>query len=417
MWNQASHSIKRHTPFVILTLALSAVLSGCARNEAATPEHDDVPQVSVAEVIGRPITEFDEFTGRIQPVERVEVRPRVSGYIASVNFKEGHEVRKGEVLFVIDQRPYQAELKRTQAELARARTALTLAQSEHQRAAKLLSLHAISQEEADSRLSGDEQAVANVQAAQAAVDTAQLNLTFTEVRAPIAGLVSRAEVTAGNLVSSGQTLLTTMVSIDPVYVEFQGDERGYLKYAQRVRQSNLQSNRQAGDTLSQLHAGGGPLWVGLADEDGYPHQGKLVFVDNALDPATGTIRVRGQLDNHERRFTPGLFARIKVAGSERYDAALIKDSAIGTDQSLKYAYVVTADNKVEYRALKLGPVVDGLRVVREGLKPGEWVVVNGLQRVRPGAVIHPQRVAMEIKPQGADQTLLASAGGQQSAQL
>lgn len=413
-----SRSLKSSTRVAsaaVLALAISLVLSACARNEAATAQAQmPAPQVNVAEVVAKPITEFDEFTGRIMPVERVEIRPRVSGYIASVNFKEGHEVHKGDVLFMIDPRPYAAALKQAQAQLAHAITERTLAVSEHARATKLLDLRAISQEEFDTRVAGNEQAEANVQAAQAAVDEAQLNFSFTEIRAPISGVVSRAEVTAGNLVGSGTTLLTTLVSIDPVYVEFQGDERVYLKYAELARQSKGDQGSAA------LRNGGDPVWIGLADESGYPHQGKLVFLDNALDAATGTIRVRGQLDNRERRFTPGLFARVKLTGSAQYNALLIKDSAVGTDQSVKYVFVVNADNKVEYRPLKLGPLVDGLRVVREGLQAGETIVVNGLQRVRPGASINPQRVAMEQPVNNgasSEGPLLARSGDKKSAQL
>jgi len=377
-------------------VALTLSLAACARNEAA-PAPQQVPQVSVAQAISQPITEFDQFTGRIQPVERVEIRPRVTGYIASVNFVEGREVRKNDVLFVIDPRPYQADLKRAQAELARARTAATLARTEHERATKLLNLHAISQEEFDNRVAGSEQAVANVQAAQAAVDAAQLNLTFTEVRAPISGLISRAEVTAGNLVTSGQSLLTTLVSVDPVYVEFQADERMFLKY--------VATTRHATPSVAQS------VWIGLANEEGYPHQGQMVFLDNQLDAATGTVRARGKLDNRDRQYTPGMFARVKISGNEQQQAVLIKDSAVGTDQNVRYVLVVDAQNKVEYRAVTLGPIareagVDGLRVIRDGLQAGETIVVNGLQRVRPGAVVTPIQVAMANE--GKANALLAS---------
>jgi RND family efflux transporter MFP subunit len=340
--------------------------------------------VSVAQVLSRPVTEFDEFTGRFVAVERVEVRPRVSGYIASVSLTPGREVKKGDVLFTIDPRPYEAELKRARAELTRARTQLSLARSERDRATKLLQMRAISQEEFDTRVAGSEQADANVEAASAALDTAALNLSFTRVESPISGVVSREEVTAGNLVAAGQTLLTTVVSVDKIYVEFEGDEQVYLKNAALVRAGTLANTREAPR----------PVWVGLANEQGTPHEGKMVFVDNALDAQTGTIRARALLDNKERRFTPGLFARVKLVGSGKYDALLINDSAIGTDQNVRYVFAVGADNKVEYRAVKLGPVVDGLRVVREGLKEGELIVVNGLQRVRPGVVVAPQRVAM-----------------------
>jgi len=384
-------------PAVVVPALVAAVLvaAGCARNEAATPAAPQAPQVSVAQAVSRPVTEFDEFTGKFAAVERVELRPRVSGYIANVSLEPGHEVKKGDVLFTIDQRPYQAELKRAQAELARARTQLALSKSERERAVKLLDQHAISREEFDSRVAGNEQAEANVQAAVAAVDTAELNLSFTLVRSPISGLVSREEVTAGNLVTAGTTLLTTVVSVDKIYVEFEGDEKVYLKYAALARAGQLENRR---DTET-------PVWVGLADEVGTPHEGKMVFVDNALDPATGTIRARALLDNKDRRFTPGLFARVKLVGSGKYDAILVNDSAIGTDQNVRYVFAVGTDNKVQYRAVKLGPLVDGLRVVREGVKPGEYIVVNGLQRVRPGVEVQPQRVAMG--PRKADQGVLA----------
>ena len=385
-------------PAVAIPSLVAAVLvaAGCARNEAAPASAaSQAPQVSVAQVVSKPVTEFDEFTGKFAAVERVELRPRVSGYIANVSLDPGHEVKKGDVLFTIDQRPYQAELKRAQAEAARARTQLALSKSERERAVKLLDQHAISREEFDSRVAGNEQAEANVQAAAAAVDTAELNLSFTLVRSPIAGIVSREQVTAGNLVSAGTTMLTTVVSVDKIYVEFEGDEKVYLKYAALARAGNFENGSDASR----------PVWVGLADETGTPHEGRIVFVDNALDPATGTIRVRGLLDNKERRFTPGLFARVKLIGSGKYNAILVNDSAVGTDQNVRYVFAVGPDNKVQYRAVKLGPLVDGLRVVREGVKPGEYIVVNGLQRVRPGAEVTPQRVAMG--PRKAGQGVLA----------
>jgi RND family efflux transporter MFP subunit len=364
--------------------AALVILSACARNEAATQTAKPLEQVTVAQVISRSVTEFDEFTGRFEAVDRVEIRPRVSGYISSVNFTEGSEVHKGDVLFVIDPRPYDAELKRAKAQLAQARTQMALAKSERERAMKLLQQHAISQEEFDTRSASDEQANASIDVAQAALDTAALNVTFTRITAPISGRISRAQVTQGNLVASGQTLLTTLVSIDPIYVRFDGDEQAYLRYTKLAREGTRASSRDAQN----------PVLVGLADENGYPHHGVMVFVDNELDPATGTIRGRAKLDNHDRAFTPGLFARVKLIGNGTYNALLINDSAIGTDQTVKFVLVVNADNKIQYRPVKLGPVVDGLRVVREGLTSGESIVVNGLQRVHPGAQVAPQRVAM-----------------------
>jgi RND family efflux transporter MFP subunit len=384
------------------TLSLALLLSACGRNEAAVPHVAlPLPQVTVAQAISRKVTEFDEFTGRFEAVERVEVRPRVSGYISSVNFTDGSEVKKGDVLFVIDPRPYVAERDRARAQLAQARSQLVLARSERERATKLLGQHAISQEEFDTRSAGNEEAQANVEAAQAALDAAALNLEFTRVTAPISGRISRALVTGGNFVANGQTLLTTLVSLDPIYVSFDGDEQAYLKYTKHAREAA----RDAADgTRSRVQ-------VGLADENGYPHQGTMVFVDNALDPATGTIRNRALLDNHARMFTPGLFARIRLVGGAQHDAVLVNDSAIGTDQTVRYVMVVGAGNKVEYRPVQLGPVIDGLRVVQSGLAPGETIVVNGLQRVRPGAQVQAEHVAMREPHSGeqqpGDRSLLA----------
>ena len=392
----------------VLTLSvlavISATLSACARNEASTAAAaPPPPQVTVAQVISKPVTEFDEFTGRFEAIDRVEIRPRVSGYISSVNFTEGSEVKKGDVLFVIDQRPYVAELKHAQAQLAQAKSQLGLAKSEKARATNLLSQHAISQEEFDTRSSSDEQAQANVELAAAALETAQLNMTYTRVTAPINGRVSRANVTLGNLVTSGQTQMTTLVSIDPIYVRFDGDEQAYLRYVKAAK------DRAAAGSKEVVS----PVLVGLADEAGYPHPGVIVFLDNEVDPQTGTIRTRAKLDNHDRAFTPGLFARVRLMGDKKYDALLINDSAVGTDQTVKYVLVVGADNKVEYRPVKLGPVIDGLRVVREGLKVNDTIVVNGLQRVRPGSPVSPQRVAMGEQHLHSGKTMYAQNGDQQ----
>jgi RND family efflux transporter MFP subunit len=369
----------------VATWATALILSGCGRNEAAeTHAAPPAPQVTVSAAISRKITESDEFTGRFEAVERVELRPRVSGYIASVNFKEGSEVKKGDVLFVIDPRPYQAERDKAAAGLAQARSQLVLARTEHERGTRLLAQHAISQEEFDTRTAGSEQAQANVEAARAALDAAALNLEFTRVTAPISGRISRALVTSGNFVTNGQTPLTTVVSLDPIYVSFDGGEQEYLKFARSARDA----------AADQAHGARNKVEVGLANETDFPHEGVLVFVDNALDPATGTIRSRALLDNHERQFTPGLFARIKLMDGAQHDAVLVNDSAIGTDQTLRYVLVVDRTNKVELRPVQLGPVIDGLRVVQSGLSPGETIIVNGLQRVRPGAQVQPQRVAM-----------------------
>ncbi len=383
---------------LLALMALSPLLltaCGSEAAQAAMAQAPAAPPVSVAQVVEQPVTDFQEFTGRIEAVERVELKPRVSGYIESVAFREGAEVKKGDVLFTIDARPYQATLKRARAELARARSAQRQAQGEHERAAKLLALRALSQEEFDARTAGTEKADADVQAALAAVEAAELDLSFTRVRAPISGVVGKAEITAGNSVSKGETLLTRLVSIDPVYVRFEGDEAAYLRQAQAAREQRAGSRRAA------------PVWVGLANEDGYPHEGVLVFTDNELDTTTGTIRARARLTNRDRLFTPGLFARVKLGEGATHPAILIKDSAVGTDQTRRFVYVVKADNSVEYRQVQTGALHDGLREVRSGLAPGERIVVNGLQRVRPGATITPQQVAMREPRDG--ESMLASA--------
>src|SRR5688572_13180980 len=366
---------------VVLFVAL--FMAACARNEAAEAPPAP-PAVQAAKVVSKSITEFDDFTGRFEAVERVEVRPRVSGYVTATKFEQGHEVKAGDILYVIDARPYQAALKHAQAELTRARTQAALALSERERATRLIEKRAISQEEFDARTSGNEQAAANVAAAEAAVETAALELSFTQVRAPISGLVGRAEITAGNLVAAGQTLLTTLVSIDPIYVSFDGDEQVYLKYVDMALRGVRGSSR---DTEN-------PVWVGVANEDGHPHQGKMVFLDNELDPNTGTIHARGLFPNKDRRFTPGMFARVKLIGSGEYNALLINDSAVGTDQSVKFVLRIGTGNKVEYAPVKLGPLIDGLRVVREGLAADDLILVKGLQQVRPGMPVAPQLVAM-----------------------
>lgn len=393
-----SKLVPSRTAALALAIAVAAPfsLTACSPDaaQAAVSQAPMAPQVSVATVLERQVTNFQEFTGRIEAVERVELRPRVSGYIESVAFREGAEVKKGDVLFVIDQRPYDAALKRARAELARAISAGNQAASEKERAVKLLALRALSQEEFDARTSGSEKANADVQAAQAAVDAAELDMAFTRVRAPISGVVGKAEITTGNFVSSGETLLTKLVSIDPVYVAFEGDEAAYLRQAQYSRTQGKASKAQ---TVS----------VGLANEEGYPHNGAMVFTDNELDTATGTIRARARLSNRDRLFTPGLFARVKLGEGASHPAILVDDAAIGTDQTRRFVYVVKADNTVEYRTVEPGPLHEGMRVITSGLKAGEHIVVNGLQRVRPGSAVTPQQVAMRLPINEQRQQVLA----------
>jgi multidrug efflux system membrane fusion protein len=351
-----------------------------------------MPQVTVAPVVERDIREWDELTGRLEAVDSVEVRPRVSGQLVRVAFAQGREVAKGDVLCEIDPRPYAADLARAEAELERARTGAELAAREQQRAQRLVDVQAISREEFDSRTSAVAAGEATVRAAEAAVANAKLNLEWCEVRSPISGRVGRAEVTEGNLVHAGPpaaTLLTTVVSLDPIYVSFESDEQTYLKYAALTRASQRPGVSGAPD----------PIFLGLANEAGYPHQGTVDFVDNQLDPQTGTIRVRAVVSNKDRLFTPGLFARIKLVGSAQYRATLVLDRAVGTDQDKRFVLVVGPDGTVEYRPIELGRMSDGLRIVKSRLHPDERIVIDGMQRVRPGMKVSVTETTME--PAGA----------------
>lgn len=379
-----------------LALAAVLVLSACGKPQEAALNMP-APKVSVAEVIEQPVNEWDEFTGRLEAPESVELRPRVSGYIDKVTFREGALVKKGDLLFQIDPRPFQAEVHRLEAQLAQARANQTRTANEAARGDRLRATNAISAELADARSAAATEARAQVAATQAELDNARLNLSFTQITAPIDGRVSRAEVTAGNLVNSGQSLLTTLVSTDKVYAYFDADERVYLKYVAMARAGGPDAR------------GSTPVYLGLTGEDGFPHLGRLDFLDNQVNPKTGTIRGRAVFDNKDGLYTPGLYARIKLVGSGTYDAALIKDEAVGTDLGKKFVLVVGADKKVAYRAIELGPKLEGLRIVRSGLAKGDRIVVNGLQRVRPGAEVDAQGV-----PMASPDTLAALARSRQA---
>ena len=338
----------------------------------------------------REITEWDEFTARLDAVDSVEVRPRVNGYLESINFKDGALVHKGDLLFSIDHRPYAAALRRAEADAALARSRLALAQKNNARAANLLASHAISQEESDIRDSNLRQAQASLEEAEAAVEAAKLDVEFTQVAAPISGRVGRKLVTEGNLITGGVgsqgTLLTTIVSLDPIYAYFEADEGSLLKYDRLARSGQRPSSRDFRN----------PVHVGLADEQGFPREGVMDFVDNQVDRGTGTILGRALLPNPDLSLVPGLFARLRLPGSGQYRATLLPDEAIGSDQSQKYVFVVDRENKGQYRPVTIGPLVDGLRVVREGVTAQDWVVVAGLQRLRPGAVVDPQRDTVSL---------------------
>jgi RND family efflux transporter MFP subunit len=359
---------------------------GCG-NSNGTQSAAPPPEVSVAQVLQKRVKDWDEFTGRLQAVETVEIRPRVSGYIDQVAFTEGKVVKRGDLLFVIDPRPYKADYDRAAADVKRYKTSLELAQIEQKRVQRLKESGAVSQEEVDERISTTSQVEANVAGAEAALESAALNMSFTRVTSPIDGRVSRAEVTRGNLVTGGTnggTFLTSVVSIDPIYLYFEGDEATYLRYIQMARAGERPSSRDAPN----------PVRVGLANEEGFPHAGTMDFVDNQVNAQTGTIRARAVLQNKDGLYIPGLFARVQLLGSSEYTAILIDDRAVNTDQSQKYVLLLASGNKIEYRRIKLGRVIDGLRIVREGLHPGDVIVVNGAQRVHPGIVVAPQTVAM-----------------------
>ena len=369
-----------------------AGLTGCAdANSNDAPAAPPAPPVSAAVVLEKPVLETQEFSGRLEAIEVVEIRPRVSGYITAVNFKPGAEVKKGDLLFVIDPRPYQAEADRAGAAAAAAKARADLARLELQRAERLLADKAIAQREFDERAASQKELDASARAAQAQYEAAKLNLAYTRVLSPIDGRVSKAEITLGNLVDAS-AVLTSVVSLDRIYASFDGDEDTYLRVSRRAH---------AGQAVD--------VKVGLANEDGFPHSGKLEFVDNRLDSQSGSVRMRATLANADRQLAPGLFARVQIAGGEPRPQILINDRAVNTDQDRKFVFVVGKDNKAEYRAVKLGPTIDGLRIVREGLKPGEKIVVNGLQRVRPGAPIAPQVVPMTATASGIKDTKLAMA--------
>jgi multidrug efflux system membrane fusion protein len=368
------------------TALLAALLAGCD-NGVAQNAAPQAPAVSAADVVVKPVSQWDSFNGRIEAVESVQLRPRVSGYIDKVNYTDGQEVKKGEVLFTIDDRTYRAALEQAQAELSRSKTQASLARSEASRTDKLVNTNVVSREEWEQRRSAAVQAQADMRAAQAAVDAAQLNLDFTKVTAPIDGRASRALITSGNLVTAGDSasVLTTLVSQKTVYVYFDVDESTYLHYQNLAR---------SGQGASSSHLAL-PVEIGLVGEAGYPHQGKVDFLDNQLTPSTGTIRMRAVLDNAQRLFTPGLFARVRLPGSAEFSAMLIDDKAVLTDQDRKYVYIVDKDGKAQRRDITPGRLAAGLRIVQQGLNPGDKVIVDGLQKVfMPGMPVNAKTVAM-----------------------
>ena len=340
------------------------------------------PEVDVAVVASSTIVDYQSYSGRVEAIDKVEIRPLVPGTIVAAHFKDGSTVKKGDPLFDIDARPYAAEVSRTAAQVAVAEAATNYAAAEAERAANLLPDNAIAKRDYDQTQDAAREARANLQAAQAALEAAHVNLAYTHIVAPVSGRVSRAEMTVGNVVSSGASapLLTTVVSIAPIYVAFDVDEETYLRYLSHDAKSSV------------------PVVVGLANETGYSRQGMVDSVDNRLDPASGTIRVRARVANADEVLLPGLYARVRVGGGAPHPALLIDDAAVGTDQDKKFVMVVDASSRAQYREITPGPLHDGQRVVQDGLRPGDRIIVNGLQRARPNTPVTAKMVAMGGEP-------------------
>jgi RND family efflux transporter MFP subunit len=360
-------------------LCLLPVLAACDPS-AAQGKPPMAPPVSVAPAVQRQVQNQEEFSGRLEASETVDVRSRVAGTLDVVHFKPGQDVRRGQLLFTIDGRAFAAELARAQAQLSAARTASGLASSEQGRAHKLLAQRAISQQEFDQLSAGARSNSSAVKAAEAAVKMAQLNLQYSLIRSPIAGRISRNNVSVGNLVSAGDPVLTTVVSQNKVHAYFDVSEQSYLRLAPSL------------SARSQPEVG-----MGLSNENGFPHTGSIDFFDNRLNPATASVRVRAVFDNADRLFTPGLLARLRLSSGDANSVVMTPERAIGTDQSKRFVWVIGADNMPQFREVKLGALVDGMRVVSGGLKAGEQVVVNGLQRVRPGMPITPEVLAVDTQ--------------------
>ena len=377
---------------VAATLAALAVLSGSAfylrasnaQTKPAAGQAQAMP-VAVAVVEQKEVNTWDEFSGRLEAVERVDVRSRVAGQVKSVHFVEGALVKRDDLLVTIDPEPYAAEADRAQAQVVAAQARLNYARSEHQRAKRLWEESAIARRELDERVNAEQEADANLRAAQAGLTSAKLNLSYTQVRAPVAGRVGRLEVTVGNLVAAGPgaPVLTTLVSVNPIYASFDADENVVVRA--------LQDLPKAGDRAGLALI---PVQAGTAESEGTPLNGKLQLVDNQVNVKSGTVRVRAIFDNKDGALTPGQFVKVRMGRARTEHALLVSERAVGTDQSKKFVMVVGADNKTAYREVVLGPSVDGLRVVNAGLQPGEQIVVNGLQRVRPGSLVAPQQTKM-----------------------
>ena len=387
---------KRFDYSLVFVASFSLLLAGCWGEPDGKAGGFPPQQVSVAEVIVKEITPWEEFSGRIEAVEAVEVRPRVGGVIDAVHYQEGNVVKQGDLLFVIDPQPFRAELNRAEAELERANAQALLAKLDSKRARDLFKRKLLSQGEYDQRVAAEDQANAAVRSARASVELARLHLTYTEVRAPIDGRTGRALVTRGNLVSSDPTpdTLTSILSVDPVYVVFDSDEQTYLRYFSNTQPSSVE-DAQAEQAVQKQRM----VFVGLGNEEDFPRQGYVDFVDNRITTSTGTIRLRAILENKDHRLTPGLFARVRLLAAEPQQAVLISESAILTDQDRKYVYVLNKENQAARRDIKIGRMFEGMRIVESGLKSGEQIIVHGIQKIFfPNMPVSPQVITMGDPP-------------------
>jgi membrane fusion protein, multidrug efflux system len=379
---------------LLLTLFVTASwLVGCDNKPAATAA-PPAPSVTVARPVQRVITEWDEYTGRFAALETVEVRARVSGFVDSIHFKEGQMVNRGDLLFIIDKRPYEIAVEQAKADVERAKAKLEVASLDVQRATPLVRSQSLTEREFDTRKAAERDAAGQVGSADAALKQAQLNLEWTEVRAPTTGRISDRRVDAGNLITGGQTgatLLTVIVSIDPIHFLFDGSEADFLRYLRLAAAGARPSSRDVQN----------PVSVRLADETDYTHQGRMDFVDNALNAKTGTIRGRAVFENKDGLLTPGFFGRLRLFGGE-HDALLVPDSAIASDQSRKIIFTVAADGTVGTKLVELGPIVDGLRIIRSGLAATDRIVIEGVQRARPGQKVNPEDGKIEVTKPMAD---------------
>jgi multidrug efflux system membrane fusion protein len=371
---------RRHGAGALSSALLAAcfIVTGCGDKAEAQGGPPQAPPVSVAPAVQRTVAASEEFSGRLEATEYVELRPRVAGTIDKVHFTDGASVKKGDPLFTIDPRPFEAEVARAQSQLTATKARLDLARTELARAQKLVDAQAVSRQEFDQLSSGSLTSAADVQTAEAALRVARLNLGYTQVRAPISGRASRANITAGNLVSD-QSVLTSIAGVGRVYAYFDGSEHTFL------RMKSATGNQAP------------KVQMALANEQGFPHEGRVDFIDNRLNPQTGAIRMRATFDNNKGQFTPGLAARLRMEDSKAEAAVLVPERAIGTDQTKKYVFVVGADGHAQFREVKLGALIDGMRVVQGSVKAGENVVVDGLQRVMPGVPVQPQVLKVDDK--------------------